>query len=236
MLTRRLTVRCAAAAVAMLVSAGGARAYSDEAIKDAQKLVEFMANRFAAGTADSADVARARYQLIDMRRRAGKMAHAAFCKAAQDELKRVVLRFEEGAGQAGQKAKWQGEIAGMARSAAACDRAAATADRLIYGISTPTHSPAGVKEAEERVSAAQQRVAAGTMSTREFEQTQYELLVEKYGAKQIVLKAYCDEGLRHLGMIVDLAEQQVRDGRTDIADALQARISVERLKAACRSR
>jgi hypothetical protein len=170
-----------------------------------------------------------------MRRRAGKMTHAAFCKAAQPELSEVVLRFEEDDAQAGQKAKWQAEIAAMTKSPAACDRAVATADKLLFGFREPTNSQSGVKEAEDRVSAAEQRVAGGTMRTRDLEQAQYELLAAKYGAKQIALRAYCDGGLRHLGLIADVTEQEFRDGRSDLGTVIEARLNLHRLKATCRA-
>jgi hypothetical protein len=233
---QQLIVRVLSAGFALVITVTMASAYSDEAIKDAQLQLDWMTQRFAAGTASHADVARARYQLFDMRRRAGKMTHAAFCKAAQPELSEVAMRFEEDDAQVGEKAKWQAEIATMTKSAAACDRAVTTSDRLLYGFSEPAHSQSDVKEAEDRVSAAERRFVAGTMKTRDLEQERYELLRVKYGAKQIALKAYCDEGLPHLSLIADVAQQEFRDGRSDLGNLIEARLNLHRLKATCRAK
>jgi hypothetical protein len=110
-----------------------------------------------------------------------------------------------------------------------------TSDRLLYGFREPTNSQSDVNEAEDRVSAAEQRFAAGTMTTRDLEQVRYELLAAQYGAKQIALKAYCDEGLRHLGLIADVTEQKFRDGLTDLGNLIEARLNLHRLKATCRA-
>jgi hypothetical protein len=235
MTLQQLILRSVTAGFAIMFTATVANAYSDEAIKDAQRQLDWMTQRFQSGTASHADVARAHYQLFDMRRRTGKMTHAAFCKAAQPELSEVALRFEEDDAPAGEKAQWQAEIAAMTKSPTSCDRAVVTSDRLLYGYSEPTNSQSGVKEAEDRVSVAEQRVAAGTMKTRDLEQARYELLAAKYGAKQIVLKAYCDGGLRHLGLIADVTEQEFREGRSDLGSVIGARLNLHRLEATCRA-
>jgi hypothetical protein len=231
---RRLTTWSAIAGCAMLTMVTAANAYSDEAVQDAQRLVDWMSKRYAGGTASLDDLARARYELLDMQRKAGKMTHAAFCQAAHTELD-LVAKLGKG-DQPADKKKWQRQIAVMAKSSSDCDHATATADGLIYGLNEPVNSAAGVKAAEERAQKAERSVAAGTMTRREFEQTQYELAAAKYGAKQISLAAYCDEGIRHLNLIVDMTEQELRDGRTDLGDAIGNRLNVERLKATCRGK
>jgi hypothetical protein len=84
----------AMAGFTLLVTEPAAHAFSDEAVRDAQKLVEFTARRFDAGTAGQRDVAVARYNLLYMRLRAGQLAHAAFCRAAKPELQTAADKFE----------------------------------------------------------------------------------------------------------------------------------------------
>lgn len=234
MMLRRLMTWSATAGFAMLMTVTAANAYSDEAVQDAQRLVDWMSQRYAGGTASLADLTRARYELLDMQRKAGKMDRAAFCKAAQTQLD-LIVRLDKGELGAGKK-KWQSDIAAMGGSLPACDRATATADKLIYGFGEPTNSAADVKQAEDRVHKAEQSVASGTMTRREIERAQYELAAAKYGARQISLAAYCDEGLGHLSLIADMAEQSLRDGRTDLGDDIGARLDVDRLKAVCRAK
>jgi hypothetical protein len=229
----RSMLRLAVAGLALLMSAAAARAFSDDAVKDAQKLVDFTNNRFQAGTARQSDVAVARYNLLYMRLRAGQLSHAAFCRAAKPELQRAADRPEEPAGQAGEKPKWQREVAAMMSSPAACDRAVATANALLFGFEDRAYSPDEVKAAEDRANLMEQRVATGTASRRDAVRAHYDVLAAKYGAKLIPRKEYCDEGLPDLHAIVDMVERRLQSGDSNQEDVIVSRRDVFRLEALC---
>ena len=124
----------------------------------------------------------------------------------------------------------------MTSAPAACDRAAATAEALLFGVVDHADSPADATSAEERAKLAEQRVAAGNATRRDFERAQYDAIAAKYGAKLITRKAYCDEGLPKLQAIADLVGADMRTGQANVPDMIRARREVFRLEATCRSR
>ena len=100
-------------AMALLLTAAAARAYSDDAVKDAQKLLDSTGERFKFGEVTDTDVALARYNLLDMRWRAGQLDAAAFCAAAKPELAAVAAAFDPPDGHAADKQAWLAAIAQM---------------------------------------------------------------------------------------------------------------------------
>jgi hypothetical protein len=124
----------------------------------------------------------------------------------------------------------------MMSSPAACDRAATTANALLFGFVDRAFSPNEVAQAEDRAKLMEQRVATGTASRRDAARAQYDVLAAKYGAKLIPRKAYCDEGLPELRAIVDMDEQRVRTGDSNVEDVIVSRRDVFRLEAICGAR
>jgi hypothetical protein len=236
MTIRYSILRSLSASFALMMATVGAQAFSDKAVSDAQRLADFMTKLNQGGTATQSQLAQARYNLLYMRLRAGQLAHAEFCRAAKPELKIVADRFEEDDGQKGLKLKWQREIAAMTTSPAACDRAAAAAEVALFGSVDHVYSPEEARAAENRAKLVAQRAAGGTLSHREVLLAQYEALAARYGAKQISLKTYCDDGLPKLQSIADAADEDLQGGRTSIEDAILSRRNVYRLEATCRSK
>ena len=86
---RNVLFQLTASAAVVLVSASGAHAYSDEAIRDATETLRGITARFKAGEVSGPDVALARYNLLEMRFKAGKLDAATFCKSAKPELQSI---------------------------------------------------------------------------------------------------------------------------------------------------
>jgi hypothetical protein len=236
MTIRSSILRSLSAGFALMMATVGAQAFSDKAVSDAQRLADFMTQKYQGGTVGLSQLAEARYNLLYMRLRAGQLAHAEFCRAAKPELKIAADRFEEDDGQKGLKQNWQREIAAMTASPAACDRAAAAAEIALFGSVDHVYSAEDARGAEDRAKLVEQRAAAGTLSHREVLLAQYEALSARYGAKQISLKIYCDNGLPKLQSIADEAGEGLKTGRNSIEDAILTRRSVFRLEATCRSK
>src|SRR5690349_18738480 len=66
--------------------AGGAQAYSDEAIADAEALLKATSERAARQEASPQDVAVVRYHLLEMKQAAGRLSPEAFCQEAHVQL------------------------------------------------------------------------------------------------------------------------------------------------------
>lgn len=81
-------------AAAVIAFATAAYAYSDEAVKDAEALVQLTKDRYAAGEVTAADVARARIFLMHMKFEAGQIQRAAYCQAAMPDWQSVVREYE----------------------------------------------------------------------------------------------------------------------------------------------
>jgi hypothetical protein len=229
-------LRSLSASFALVMATVGAQAFSEKAVSDAQRLADVMTKQHNGGTASQSQLAVARYNLLYMQLRAGQLAHAEFCRAAKSELKIVVDRFEEDDGQKGLKQKWQREIDAMTSSRAACDQAAAVAEVALFGSVDHVYSHEDAQRAEERAKLAGQRVANGTMSGREAVLAQYEALAARYGAREISLKTYCNDGLPKLQSIADAADEDLKAGRVSIENTTMARRNVYRLEATCHSR
>ena len=236
MTIRYSILRSLSAGFALMMATAGAQAFSDKAVSDAQRLVDFMTKLNQGGTASQSQLAQARYNLLYMRLRAGQLAHAEFCRAAKPELKIVADRFEEDDGQKGLKQNWQREIAAMTASPAACDRAAAAAEVALFGSIDHVYSAEDARHAEDRAKLVEQRAAGGSLSHREVLLAQYEALAARYGAKQISLKSYCDDGLPKLQSVADESGEGLKTGLNSIEDAILTRRNVFRLEATCRSK
>src|ERR1700733_6658736 len=81
----------AAAAVAF---ATAAYAYSDEAVKDAETLVQMTKDRYAAGEVTAADGAKAQIFFLRMKLEAGQMPRAVYCGSALPNAQSIVMGYE----------------------------------------------------------------------------------------------------------------------------------------------
>jgi hypothetical protein len=71
------------------VAQNAAQAYSNEAVQDAQKLLDLVLQYYAAGTASSKDVAQARYFFSQMRFKANLISRARFCRDSIPVLQEI---------------------------------------------------------------------------------------------------------------------------------------------------
>jgi len=83
---KRVTSQFTAAAFAVLIPTSMAFAYSDDAVKEAEQLVELVTAQFNRGTAKQTDVEEAQYYLLEMRYRAGKISRATYCQSGVQTL------------------------------------------------------------------------------------------------------------------------------------------------------
>jgi outer membrane protein TolC len=82
-----LAYRLTASALAVLISASTAFAYSDEAVEEAEKLVGLARQRLNSGYGSRTDLAVAEYYLLEMKYRAGHISRATYCKSGVQALK-----------------------------------------------------------------------------------------------------------------------------------------------------
>jgi hypothetical protein len=82
--------RLMTAAFVVLICAATARAYSDEAVKNAEELVGLVTSRFQSGVdANQADVLKAQHYLLEMKYRAGQISRATYCESGIPMLEKV---------------------------------------------------------------------------------------------------------------------------------------------------
>jgi len=86
--------RLSLAAAAALLFATAAHAYSDEAVKDGEALVQLAKDRYAAGEGTAAEIARAQVFLLHMKFEAGQIQRAAYCQSVMPDLQSVVREYE----------------------------------------------------------------------------------------------------------------------------------------------
>jgi hypothetical protein len=235
MLVRGLALGALAVAMPVLPAASAEKThpFPSEAVKDAQALLDVTNNRWQVGEATRDELARARYNVLEMKYRAGQLGHNAFCQTAARELKIVADAFEERDGQAGQKAKWQSQVAKMTATPAACDSAVATTDALMFGEADGTYSAGDVKDAEDAAKAVEQRTVTGMAANRDAVAAQYHVLEVKYGAEQITPEAYCAQGLPLLHTVVDAITEEYRVGESSLSDVFSAKRALYMLMATC---
>jgi hypothetical protein len=235
MQSARFLCRLAILFVATLVFDDAANAYSDDAVKDANDLLKMTLDRYHVGEVTSADVALARYYVIEMQYKAGQISRGAFCSSAKLNLDAVAKEFEESEGQAGQKKAWEDEIAGMAASQSKCDQAAASAARLMFGVKTLDHSDAALKEAQEFADATAERYRDGEVTKSDVERAQYDLLEIKYAANQIPRSTYCTQAPPALQGIANSVEEEARVGQRALEEVIGAKRKMYEVTALCRA-
>src|ERR1700744_4748960 len=89
-----MTVFRLSLAAAAIAFATAAYAYSDEAVKDAETLVQLTRGRYAAGEVTAADVAQAQIFLLRMKLEAGQIARADYCGSALPNAQSIVTGYE----------------------------------------------------------------------------------------------------------------------------------------------
>ena len=156
----RIIRRLLAAALATFAAASAARAYSDDSVKEAERIVQLMLQRQKFGTAGDWQVAIARYTVVEMKYKAKRISETAFCTSAKAELMRAARAHAPDADPAVMQ-KWRAAIAGMDRNQAKCQEAAALTPIVAAGATPADESTETVEEARRRVDTIAQARADG---------------------------------------------------------------------------
>jgi tetratricopeptide (TPR) repeat protein len=230
---RNVRLQLTASIVIAVVSAGSAHAYSNDAIRDAKEILRSTMARFAAGEVLRPNVALARYNLLEMQSKAGKLSAASFCKSAKPELKLVADAFEPPEGKADDKKKWQAAIAAMDRNQASCRDASAMADQLLFGASPADYSDAALNEARAFAVATVQRGDMGEVTPVDVAGAQYAVIEIEHGAKKIPQAAFCQTGVPMLSAIDVGVEEEARIGQRELKEVIAAKQRLDAATAQC---
>jgi tetratricopeptide (TPR) repeat protein len=209
--------------VAVLAASSAAQAYSNTAVQAASEILKTVEVRFQVGEVLKSDVELATYNLADMRYRASQISETEFCKTAQPHLKAVVEAFDEAEGRAGEKKKWLDEIASMGASPSQCRQAVATADRLLFGASSPDVAESALKNAVEAQIETELRFGAGEISSVDRDKASYRVLEVKFAEKKIAQATYCQTGVPALLTISTGTEYEGRVGQRSLRDVIAAK-------------
>lgn len=238
MTIQRSTLRLVTAGFVLMITAAAAHAFSDEAVSDAQKLLETVNQRFQAGEVWQSDVALARYNLLEMRLNAGQISLDAFCRAAVLELKAVAKDLDDE--QAGQKTKLLNAAAGMAESESKCREAMAATASLLFGDTNHPASEATVRQAEAAFAEMLDRHAFGSATTLDVARAQFAVLETKYHAGQISRAAFCRGAISQAPNAISQAQRLVKAvidlqaiGQASLGDEIAARRKLYEIKALC---
>ena len=210
-----------------------AGAYSDRAIGDAQALLKVTTVRFSVGEVTTADLALAQYFLAEMKYRAGQMTGSAFCARAKPYLTAISADFEEEAGQAGAKARWQAAIAAMTSSDTDCNRAVAITGVLLFGESEQAVTADDVHRAELLVDSLKDKVDDGTATQSDLEQAKFDLLTIQHGRGLVTDKQYCERGVPELQAIADATAADAQMGQASLQDIIRTKRALYKFLAAC---
>lgn len=230
---RNVPLRLTTSIVVALVSASGAHAYSGDAIRDAKETLRVTTARFSAGEVLKPDAALARYNLLEMQFKAGKLDAASFCKSARPELQTIADGFDPPDGKADDKTKWLAAIAGMDRNRAGCRDASAMADRLLFGELPSDYSDKALNAARVFVVTTAQREDADEVTPVDAAAAQYAVLEIKHGAKKIPQTAYCQTAVPMLSGIADSTEEEARIGQRELKQVIAARRRLDAATAQC---
>jgi hypothetical protein len=221
------------AIVASLTLQSPARAYSDEAVNDANTVLRQTQQRYLVGEVYPSDFALAGFNLLDMKYHAGQLSEAGFCRAAEKQLSPFAKIYAEHKDGVGEKPKWLDAIAGMTASPDKCQQAIAATETAVFGSGDPDYSDAAERAARDAVAATSQRFVAGEVTQTDVAQAQYDLIALQYAGKQISRVAYCQTGVPDLLAIATGVENEARVAQRDTEDVIVAKQRLYRTKAAC---
>jgi hypothetical protein len=216
---------------ATLLFVGAAQAYSDEAVQDAQALLNSLTPP-GVNLGGDVDVALARYYLLEMRYKAGQIAVGDFCSSAAPALKDLAEAYKASEDESGDLKHWRHEIAVMRDSRTMCEQAAKTAALLLYGDNGTTES-LSVKDAEERVAQTQDRGAVGEATKADVAQAQFDLAEAKFRAGQISRDAYCQSAVPNLQTIELQVQEESLSAPVTLQDVISAKRTLYKIKALC---
>lgn len=221
----------AALVAAPLLFATTARSAPDEAIQDAQALLDKTLHRAEFGEVTPGDVALARYNLLEMRLTAGQLSLDAFCRAAEPELKAVAADVDDDP--AGQKKQWLDAMTGMSESTAKCRAVAAATASLLFDAKDIRYSDEAVRQAEAALAAVQTRATQGEATPLDVLRARLALLQAQYGASQVSRAGFCHDAVAQAQELVKAVVDAEAVGQTWLADEIAARRKVYDVEARC---
>jgi hypothetical protein len=235
---RALALAAATLVVAPLILASAAKSESADAVTDAQAMLDKMIIRADAGGVGVADVAIARYNLLEMKLKAGQMSLDAFCRSAQVELTTVAKNLDDDP--SGQKSRLQEAIAGMPGSEAKCREAMAATAGLLFGATDAAVSAEALRQAEAAFAEMLARRTFGTATTFDVAQAQLAVLQTRYRAGQISRAAFCQGAVFQAPNAIAQAQSLVKAvidreavGDASLIDEIAARRKLYEIKALC---
>jgi hypothetical protein len=229
----RNIIRLAVVVGGMIMFAGFAQAFSDEAVQDAEALLKTTEAQTGSGHLDNADVALARYYLLEMKYKAGNISPNSFCQAAQPNLQIVAKAFEGPDGHVGEKKEWQNEIATMNSSQSTCEKATNSAGILLFGETKNSSPEETLKSAQDFAAKTNDDFVTGEATKLDVAQAQHELLDARYHAGQLSRGTYCQSGTTELQDIASGIEEEQAAGQITLQDEIAAKRYVFRSKAVC---
>jgi hypothetical protein len=221
------------ATIATLASAPLAWAYSDEAVKEAELVLQMVTGQYQAGVADQSDMSLARYDVLDMKYKAKSISQDAFCKAAKPELEIVAGRLKVGPEKVDEKQKWATSIAAMDTDHAKCRQAGAAAEILLFDAPRFNGSAASLKQAQAAARLAEDRLHRGLASPIDLAQAQYQLLVAELRAGKLARPAFCERAPALLQKIVAMFVEQINRGLSTVPAAFPTKRQLYATKAQC---
>lgn len=221
----------AALIAAPLLFATTAQSAPDEAVQEAQAMLDKTLHRAAFGEVTAGDVALVRYNLLEMRLSAGQLSLDAFCRAAEPELKAVAVDVADDP--AGQKRQWLDAVTGMSESAAKCRAAAAATASLLFEAKDVAYSDEAVRQAEAALTAVQTRADRGEAMPLDVLRARLALLQAQYGASQVSRAAFCHDAVAQAQEIVKAVVDAEAVGQSWLGDEIAARRKVYDVAARC---
>lgn len=216
---------------AQLLFATTAKSAADEAIQDAEAMLDKTLHRAEFGEVTPGDVALARYNLLEMRWKAGQLSLDAFCRAAEPELKAVATDVDDDP--AGQKKQWLDAVTGMSESTAKCRAAVAATAGLLFDAKDVRYSDDAVRQAEAALASVQTRAAQGEAMPLDVSRARLALLQAQYGASQVSRAAFCHDAVAQAQELVKAVVDAEAVGQTWLGDEIAARRKVYDVEARC---
>jgi len=225
-----------AVALAMCWLSGVARAYSEEAVADGERLLATTVERAKAGEASAQDIAVVRYHLLEMKLAAGRITQRAFCPLARAELQTMLTAAGDEETKAG-IVELEDRFAAMTTTPELCRQASAAVDAFLFDERAGAPSDADAAEAERTSADAERRYKAGEIDRSEAARAAANALQAQYEAGKLGREAYCRSAQGQT--LADLArwvEASAQVGQAALLEQLDARRRLFRFKALCLKR
>jgi hypothetical protein len=219
--------------VATLLFGAAAHAYSDEAVKDAEKLVKTTSVRFSVGEVTDADMALARYHLETMKYHAQQVAWKPYCSTAKAQFTVMAKSADDEAMRTGLK-PFADKIAVMSDTQSACALAIAALDVFLFGAESDHPSADDVKQAAQAVDDAAKRLREGEVSKVDLARAKADLLAMTFAAREMSRSAYCkSDAPALLRAVATGTDEEAAMGQRGLQDVIGAKRRLFAVKTLC---